>query len=492
MRLKYFIIQLIIVFPLLSQNSSSTEVDSILKESYQKFVELKFIESSSIANEALNISILNNYSKGKVMSNIYIAKVLIEIGLNMDAIRYIEDLYEEPFFRKDIIAQVEVYRLKGRIYGNEQLYTLSKEEFYKQLSLSEKISDPKKRELSKLWAYQNIEHLYFLQEENDSVEVYQKMQEKQLTFFEEYEIFYNISTLFSNKGRLHLNKGEYDFAAVQLQRSNDILEKYNNPYRYYNLQVLGDLEAAKGNINNAITYYNDALENSTLLNATFTSRDLHKRLSEYMLNNDTLIEKAREHRVAYKTLNDSLENHNSMVVATVLENLIKDKDKASAQKNKLFRYVVVGLIFVSMIIVYLLFMRNKINKQKLLKKNKQLVSATEELELLEGELESNIFHDIIDLAKSNSPEFLLLFGEGYPDFVIAMKQLDPKIRSSELYFCALAYLNFSTKDIANYTFVTNRAVQVRKNRMRKKYKIPSEVDFNEWFRSLENESISIN
>ncbi|GEM_PF-5932107 len=71
MRLKYFIIQLIIVFPLLSQNSSSTEVDSILKESYQKFVELKFIESSSIANEALNISLLNNYSKGKVMSNIY-------------------------------------------------------------------------------------------------------------------------------------------------------------------------------------------------------------------------------------------------------------------------------------------------------------------------------------------------------------------------------------------------------------------------------------
>ena len=74
MRLRYFIIQLIIVFPLLSQNSSSSskEVDSILKESYQKFVKLKFIESSRIANgKALNLSLLNNYSKGKVMSNIY-------------------------------------------------------------------------------------------------------------------------------------------------------------------------------------------------------------------------------------------------------------------------------------------------------------------------------------------------------------------------------------------------------------------------------------
>ena len=72
-----------------------------------------------------------------------------------------------------------------------------------------------------------------------------------------------------------------------------------------------------------------------------------------------------------------------------------------------------------------------------------------------------------------------------------MKQLDPNIRSSELYFCALAYLNFSTKDIANYTFVTTRAVQVRKNRMRKKYDIPSEIDFNEWFRDLDNVNKSV-
>ena len=67
-----------------------------------------------------------------------------------------------------------------------------------------------------------------------------------------------------------------------------------------------------------------------------------------------------------------------------------------------------------------------------------------------------------------------------------MKELNPTIRSTELYFSALAYLNFSTKDIANYTFVTTTSVQVRKNRMRKKYNIPSEVDFNEWFRSLVN------
>ena len=79
-----------------------------------------------------------------------------------------------------------------------------------------------------------------------------------------------------------------------------------------------------------------------------------------------------------------------------------------------------------------------------------------------------------------------MFEKGYPEFVTAMRDLNPTIRSSELYFCALAYLNFSTKDISEFTFVTIRAVQVRRNRLRKKYDIPSEVDFNEWFRGITN------
>ncbi|WP_313153544.1 hypothetical protein [Sphingobacterium multivorum] len=48
----------------------------------------------------------------------------------------------------------------------------------------------------------------------------------------------------------------------------------------------------------------------------------------------------------------------------------------------------------------------------------------------------------------------------------------------------MAFLNFSTKNIAEYTFVTIRAVQIRKNRLRKKFDIPSDADFNNWMREL--------
>lgn len=228
MRLKCFIILFTILFPLLSQNNPSNEVDSLLNESHQKFTELKFIESSEIADQALNLSNLNNYSKGIVMSKLYIAKVLLEIGLNMQALDYLEEINEEPFFKKEVIPQVESHRLKGRVYGNQQLYTLAKGEFVNQLSLSENISDPKKRELSKLWAYQNIEHLYALQGMNDSIQRYQELQETQLSHFEEHEVHYNINTLLASKGQLYMNRGEFDDAAEQIHNSIDILDKYNN------------------------------------------------------------------------------------------------------------------------------------------------------------------------------------------------------------------------------------------------------------------------
>ena len=484
MRFKYSIIIFTIIFPLFSQNTSSNEIDSLLNESHQKFSELKFIESSENADQALYLSNLNNYSKGIVVSKLYIAKLLIEGGLDMKALEYIKEVKEEPFFRKEIIPQVEYHRLIGRVYGNQELYTLAKKEFVEQLSLSENIQDSKKKELSKLWAYQNIEHLYFLQGLNDSISVYQELQEVHLSHFEEKEAFYNISALYSSKAQLYLSKGQFDAAAVALQKSIDLLEKYNFPYKYQNLQTLGDLEVAKGNVGKAILYYTEALENSVSLNSNTTSRKLHKRLAEYMLKNDTLLYKAKEHEIEYTKLNDSLINHNRMVVSTILANIIEDKDKASAQKERIFWCIVVGLIIVSILLGAFSIFRNRKQERNLFMKNRQLLTRTERIEQLEEEIESNIFQDIIELAKSNSPEFLPLFGEGYPEFVAAMKKINRSIRSTELYFCALAYLNFSTKDIASFTFVTVRAVQVRKNRMRKKYDIPSDVDFNEYFRSL--------
>ena len=491
MRLTLFIIQLFIFIPLFSQNSVSNKIDSILDESFQKFSQLKFIESSELANHALQLSTMENYSQGKVTSNIYIAKVLIEVGLNIDALKYIQNVYDQPFFNNNIIYQVESHRLKGKIYGSEQLYTLAKEEFEKQLYLSERIADSKKREMSKLWAYQNIEHLYSTQGITDSVKVYLDLQERQLSNFEEHEATYNLSTLYTNKARLNINKNRLDEAAAQLHKSIDLLNKYNFPYKYNTLRTFGILEVKRGNIDKAVAYYDEALGNSSLLDVTNVSRDLHKDLANYLFENDTLIDKAKKHQKEYGLLNDSLENHNKLLAEAILKTIINEKEVYVSQNKMFYKYIIIVLLIASFSIGFILIVKNRNKRRSLIRKELQFVENKEKIEDLKDQIENNLFNDIIELAKSNSPEFLPLFAKNYPEFVDAMKQLDPTIRNTELYFLALSYLNFSTKEIACYTFVTNRAVQVRRNRMRKKYGIPSEVDFNEWFRNLGNASVPV-
>ncbi|MBT2619537.1 MULTISPECIES: helix-turn-helix transcriptional regulator [Chryseobacterium] len=92
--------------------------------------------------------------------------------------------------------------------------------------------------------------------------------------------------------------------------------------------------------------------------------------------------------------------------------------------------------------------------------------------------------EIIALAKENSPRLLNKFRLVYPGFFDKIFAIQPNLRNSELIFCIYLKLNLSTKEVATYTYVTPKAVQNRKNRLRKKLLIPSEVDIYKWFNNL--------
>lgn len=89
--------------------------------------------------------------------------------------------------------------------------------------------------------------------------------------------------------------------------------------------------------------------------------------------------------------------------------------------------------------------------------------------------------EILRLAKENSPRLLSKFKSLYPDFFEKLAEIQPNLQNSELIFCIYLKLNLSTKEVATYTFVTPKAVQNRKNRIRKKLNIASSVDIYKWF-----------
>lgn len=89
--------------------------------------------------------------------------------------------------------------------------------------------------------------------------------------------------------------------------------------------------------------------------------------------------------------------------------------------------------------------------------------------------------EIIRLAKDNSPRLLSKFKVSHPDFFEKLAAIQPNLQNSELIFCIYLKLNLTTKEIATYTFVTPKAIQNRKNRIRKKLNISSSVDIYKWF-----------
>lgn len=92
--------------------------------------------------------------------------------------------------------------------------------------------------------------------------------------------------------------------------------------------------------------------------------------------------------------------------------------------------------------------------------------------------------EILTLAKENSPRLLNKLRLVDPDFFGKLSAIQPNLKNSELIFCIYLKLNLTTKEIATYTFVTPKAIQNRKNRLRKKLSIPSEVDIYKWFNDL--------
>jgi hypothetical protein len=96
----------------------------------------------------------------------------------------------------------------------------------------------------------------------------------------------------------------------------------------------------------------------------------------------------------------------------------------------------------------------------------------------------NAKEELIILGKNNTSDFFLRFKEMYPEFCEKLLQIKPDLINSELKFCAYLKLNFSTNEIAECNKVTAGAIQIRKNRMRKKLNIPPGKDIYLWMDSL--------
>ncbi len=92
--------------------------------------------------------------------------------------------------------------------------------------------------------------------------------------------------------------------------------------------------------------------------------------------------------------------------------------------------------------------------------------------------------EIRNLAMKNDPLFLDRFRHTYPEFTRKLLHKHPTLLKSELLLCAMVFLDFSSKEIAAYSYLQHRSVQTKKSRLRKKMQLPSTIDLYTYIRSF--------
>lgn len=202
---------------------------------------------------------------------------------------------------------------------------------------------------------------------------------------------------------------------------------------------------------------------------------------KYIYNNLRIVyENKGENEKAYLYLNAYTEAYNktnSSLLSTSNQDMesFMSEAKADAEKHKNKVQWVVFLSFagLSVLVIYSWRIINILRKRK--------ADLKSEAEHLKSRINDNRQEEIIEMAKRNDPEFLSNFKEVYPGYIDQLLAINPGLETSELIFCAMLKLHFSSKEIANYTLVQHRTIQQRKYRIRKKMNIPTETDIYVFF-----------
>ncbi|MDW9381460.1 hypothetical protein [Chryseobacterium sp. JV558] len=240
-------------------------------------------------------------------------------------------------------------------------------------------------------------------------------------------------------GEYFLTNKQYDKAEEALKKALKINEKTKRIYAYYGKYIYNDL------------------------------RVLYERTGDK--------EKAYLYLKAYT---DAYYKTNTSLLATInqdMESFITGAQQdADHHKSKIYWIIFLSLVGLSLLGLYAWRIIRALGKRKEV--------LTIEAENLKIRMNDNKQEEIIELGKKNDPEFLNRFKEVYPEFIDQLLTINPGLESSELIFCAMLKLHFTSKEIASYTLVQHRSVQQKKYRIRKKLNIPGETDIYHFFDTL--------
>lgn len=482
---KKLFFSLIISFPIYAsalqhENFNPKSLDQKLWDLSAKLADDGNFEKVITINQKLIEECKNaNYIRGVIKGYCNLGNVFCRMGKYKESLSLLQLAEKENKKLDDKEMESTIYSEYGNNYYLLGLYTQALEYFKKSLVLTNYISGRNRKGL-RLFAYSNIISIYEIREKPDSAFYYSKIN------FNEVKDIFNSNTLAYHY--MHYKKN-LDSTEYYLKYANKISESTpgKSVFEDYSLsRNWGEFYEQKKNFKEAKIFYDKSLKFAKVLKLPFEIRDsywLLHRISDSLKDERS----SNVYLKKYTQLYDSLSKTQDVEAEFPIQQYIKDKEQEYKDKEFRLYYIILLILVFAAACVYVLI---RINKRK--EKSLESRIQDEKEKIIEKEKETNHlkfkinegFDEVIRLAKENNPEFVTLFREYYPEFCSALIHIYPDINNDTLKFCALLKLNFSTKDISEYTFVTTRAVQIRKNRLRKKLEISSDEDIYLWMNNL--------
>ncbi|WP_160139558.1 tetratricopeptide repeat protein [Chryseobacterium sp. c4a] len=449
--------------------------------SRQKFdsVLLKKTESLRIQGDYENLVRLNkdylnlaeekNYKEGIILCYINISNISATIGNYKRGLSYLSLAEKELKKVNSPVLKARLYQEHGQLNGVIGLYKSALDLNSKGLYYLKNISDQEKRQFYLYRLYANRADFLYKANKADSAYIYLQKGKR----IDGQGVLLN--TLLAKHHLIYTKRK--DSTLIYLQKAS---EKINNTGKV-NVQsgfvylTYGDYYFAEKDYKTALEYYNKGLDNYSKTNRLYNIPGIYESIAKTyrMLNEPQKEEEAMQKYTEEKT---ALENIQNEAINISIDHMLSDKDEESNGFHKRI-YIYVGIIVIlSLIVFILLYRHNRALRQKKNEFKSEALSLKSRI--------NDSFDELVGLAKKNDSTFLTRFQEIYPEFCPRLLEINPRLGASEMAFCAMIKLNFTSKEIAEYTFIQHKSVQQKKHRLRKKLNVPTEQELFIFFDSL--------
>lgn len=459
-----------------SQNYTTNQLDTLIQNNNYKFrLNGDFDNVLKSNKKYLQLSRAKKYKDGEVTCLLNIANAFWNIGQNKESLKILDELENDDHVLENEKYLFKIYQEKGQCYGNLKLYDLAISNHKKAVGLlqnSHQIDDESKT-TNLVYSTGSIAVYYDGLNQPDSALIYHYKSIKLKPSPLHYLNVANQHLIINSP----VDSAKYyiDKAAIMLSKNKYPAQQrsfYNRVYGSY-LFKINNKKAAEEHLIEAVKIAKETGRPTAIIACYETLTDFYTKTGNHDMKNS--------YTAILVRIKDSVENIKTHDRNYALSDIIGEHEEELKQESTTSGRLLLLIVIIvpTAILLLLLYLRNK---KRLANKLNELDLKSAENRLLKDQADS-LNEEIIEAAKNNDPAFLIKFQGKFPEFYNSLTRKHPNLTKSELLLCAYIRLNFSSKEISNYTFVQHKTIQMQKNRLRKKIDISSDTNLYTYFGS---------